>query len=216
MKTETKSHNTRSDLALKELLIPSGPKVWLDVTLAVLLLILLNVRGLWDYFTTGVLDADQTDVSDVINDKAQGLHHFLDRISQGRFLQVVFWLFVGCVVYMIIWFVRSIFTNIRNDFVADEYVHPISYNRNIYWESVIARKLFFVSVLVVFIAYVIIGFKLALVLASLCYNAIVNHELSHTLIVITSSIVVTALMIQILTVLMHLLGRAWKLIYTDL
>jgi hypothetical protein len=216
MKTDTKSHNTRSDIALKELLIPSAAQIWLDFTIAVVLLALLNIRGLWAYFAHGILDASQSDVSDIINQKGQGVHNFLDTISKGRFLQIVFWLFVGCVVYMLIWFVRSFFTNIRNDIVADEYMHPFTYNRNTYWQSVIARKLFFVSILVIFIGFTITGFKLALVLAGLTYSSIEAHDSAHSVVQVLGSIIVTALLIQIFVILLRLLSRSWKLIYTDL
>src|SRR4029078_6254395 len=197
MKTNIKSHNTGLSPGIKELLIQSSAQVLLYLTVALLLLVFLKIKGLWTYFTTGVLAANQSDISDIINEKAQGLHRFLDSISQGRFLQIMFWLFVGCIVYLLIWFFRSIFTNIRNDFVADEYVPPGGYNRTVYWESILARKAFFACILAILIGYTIVGLKIAILLAQIGMDNIEGFQAGHSLIQIISPLGVTALMIHI-------------------
>jgi hypothetical protein len=216
MKTETQSNNTRYALGIKDLLVPTGPQLALDFVLAFLLLTLLKIRGLWAYFTQGILDASQSDISDIINQKAQSFHHFLNSISQGRALQIVFWLFVGCIVYIFIWFIRSLITGVRNDMIADTYVHPFSYSRSVFWQSVISRKLFFVAMTGIFIAYLVTGVKLAIALANLCYSSIESSNYSSAILRVAISLIITAVLVQIFIILLRLLGRAWKLIYTDL
>jgi hypothetical protein len=216
MKTNVQSHNTGLSPALKELLLPGVAQSFIDLTLAGVLLMILKINALWAYFTTGVLAGTQTDIGEIINQKAQGLHRFLDSISQGRFLQIVFWLFIGCIVYLLIWFTRSLFTNIRNDMIADEYVHPGGYNRAVYWESIIARKGFFACILIILIAFTIAGFKIAILLAQTSISDVESLGSAHSLFKMVSAVFITAVMIHIFNILARLLGRAWNLIYTDL
>jgi hypothetical protein len=216
MYKQIKSNNTRLGLTFWKLLFPSELQTFLDLLLGLLLLIILNAKGLWNYFTNGFLAAQQSEVSDIITQKVQGIHHFLDTISKGRFLQIVFWLFVGCVVYLLIWLSRSMLTNIRNDIVADEFTHPESYSRIGYWGSVLAHKLVLICIFVVLIVYFFAGFRLVSLIAKWAYTALENFQALRTSAEILGAVLATAFLLQILFALIRIFTNSWKFIYKDL
>src|SRR3989304_6589736 len=143
MKQALQSHNSSPWPIVKQLLVPSLPKVLLEVLAAVLLLALLNGRGIWNSVNSGSLVASHRDVGDIISENALSVYNFIDSFASGRLLQAAFWIFVGCTAYILIWLVGNILYNIRNDVVAGDYVHPRTYNRLVYWESILARKFLF-------------------------------------------------------------------------
>jgi hypothetical protein len=216
MQRDIHSYNSSIGPSLQQFLLPSLPKLLLELLIGAFLLTALNIRSIWTYFTSGILATTQFDLGDLINQKARGLHDFLNNISRGRFLQIVFWLFVGCIIYLLIWFIGNLITNVRNDIVADEYMHPAAYNRKNYWESVIARKIFFWCIVVVLIAYISAAFRFCIALAKYCNSALINFSWSRSLVVVVASIVITAILLQLLTILARIVANSWQFIYRDL
>lgn len=216
MENKIHSYNSRTSAALKQLLVPGAPQLLLDLTLGILILLVLNSRAIWHYFTRGITADSQVELGSFIDERAPFISDFLDRLSRGRFVQVVFWLFVGCVVYMIVWLIGNFITNIRNDIVADEYLHPKFYNRAGYWGSVVAHKVMFVCTVFILAAYIFAGAKLIVLLADQCYRALLQFDLIRSPAAIIISILVSALIIQILFFLLGFVRNTWRIIYKDL
>lgn len=210
------SYNSRAAPGIKQLLVPSPAQIFLNLIIGILILALLNIKGIWQFFTTGVTADSTIDFGSLINDRLPWVTGFIYNLTHGRIIQVLFWLFVGCIVYMMIWFLGNFFTNIRNDIVADEYVHPQFYNRVGYWGSVFARKIFFISIVMVLIAYIYAGLKLIASLAALSYQSISIFQLPMSMVVLAGSIMGVAIAIQVFQVLFKISKNSWQVIYKDL
>lgn len=215
MENNIHSYNSRTSATLK-LLIPGTPQILLDLIVGILVLLALNARAIWHYFTRGITDDSQVALGSLISEKLPFLADLSDRLSQGRFVQVVFWLFVGCVVYMFIWLIGNFITNIRNDIVADEYLHPKYYNRAGYWGSVMAHKMMFICTLFILIAYIYAGAKLLALLAGQCYQTLLNFSWLRSPIILIAAVLVSALVIQIFFFLLGFVRNTWRIIYRGL
>ncbi len=217
MQTDIQSHNSTSTIGAtnKQLLLPSGSQILLYFLISILILTTLNLDKAWNYLNQVVL-VPQGGLDSLIAKNAPGLHKFLNYISQSVLLQVIFWIGVGCVVYVLIWFAKNIFINIRNDMVADNYVHPASYKRSSYWESVVARKIFFWVSLLVLLFFVISGTRLVVYLSDLCYLMVSEFHAKHSVFVISKSVLATTGFIYVLVLLIHLTVNSWRLMYKDL
>jgi hypothetical protein len=164
----------------KRFLLPGGWQILLYALISVLLLIAFNLKAAWHYLNNSVLKPEGG-LDNILAHQAPGVHKVLNSVSQSILLQFVFWLFVGCAIYIFIWFAKNIAINVLNDIVADNYVHPKSYNRALYWESVIARKIFFgLSVFLLF-TYIVVAIKLLSLLANLCYDRVVSFNATQSL-----------------------------------
>src|SRR4051812_48340303 len=119
MQTEIQSHNSSNFIGAtnKQLLLPSGSQILLYFLVSILILIVLSINKTWDYLNQVVL-VPQGGLDSIIAKNFPSVHKFLNYISQSILLQVVFWVTVGCAVYVLIWFAKNIFINIRNDMVA--------------------------------------------------------------------------------------------------
>lgn len=215
MRNNIRSYNTRLTTVLGQL-VPNGAQVFLDIIIALLLLAAFNVRGIWYFFTTGITADSQVDLGSLIDEKTPALQTILDNLAHGRFIQILFWLFVGCIVYILIWLVGNFFTNIRNDIIADEYVHPRFYNRAGYWGSIFSRKIIFASITMVLAAFLYAGLKLTAALANLCYYALKDFEILVSSFELLGSLLAVATLVQIFFMLTKIAINCWQLIYKDL
>jgi hypothetical protein len=215
MKNELQSHNSAIGATSKHFILPSGSQILLYMLISVLLLISLNLKKIWDYLNHTVL-VPQGGLDSVIAQNAPGVHKVLSSLSQSIILQVLFWICVGCVIYIFVWFVKNISINLINDMVADNYVHPTAYKRFKYWESLVARKVFFWVIFVVLTLFIITGLRLLTYLANICYTEILNFKTAHSLIVIPESLLATTGLIYIAVLLIHLAVNSWQLISKDL
>jgi hypothetical protein len=215
MKNNIESHSSSVGATSKRFLLPSGTQLLLYALVGILLLIALNLKNAWDYLNHTVLQP-QGGLDNIISEKAPAVHKFLNSLSQSIALQVVFWIFVGCVVYIIIWFIRNIATNILNDIVADKYVHPASYNRSMYWGSILARKVFFWISVIVLVFYLVTGTRLLVYLSNLAYRFTVNFNLVHSLWEFVQIIAATTGLIYVLILIVHVAVNSWRFMYKDL
>lgn len=216
MNNKVLSYSSRTASDLKSLLTPTVPQLLLNLVLAALILLVLNSRAILHYFTKGIDENSKVELGDLISSRLPAVYDLFESLTQGRFVQFVFWLFIGCITYIFIWLLGNFITNIRNDIVADEYVHPQSYNRAGYWGSVVARKMLFVCTLFVLSAYVYVGAKLIILLAGLCYQSAIESQWLNTSGVILGSLLVTAFVLQVFSYLYTVVVNAWKIVYKDL
>jgi hypothetical protein len=195
--------------------LPTVYQVILYFLVSCLLLIMLNLGKAWKYLNDTVLKP-QGGLDSVIATNTPSLHKILNSISQSIILQVIFWVFVGCVVYVLIWFVKNITINILNDITADQYVHPKSYHRSSFWSSIIARRIFFWISVIILIVYLSVSMRFIAYLANICYDAVVKFSpLQSSLDILESALVVTGI-IYILVVILHIAVNSWRLMYKDL
>lgn len=217
MNKNIKSHNSTSIVGAtsKSFLIPGVPQFFLYILISALLFIVLNIKHIWDYLNNTVL-GPQGGLDKFISEKAPGIHDFLNTLSQSIILQVLFWLCVGCIIYIFIWFVSNVAVNIINDVVADKYVHPKTYNRSSYWSSVLARKVFFWISIVILIFFIGVAMKFLVVLSKICYEETLDFQAGSSLLTFLQCLLSAALLIHIFILLMHTVTNSWRLIYKDL
>jgi hypothetical protein len=215
MENATKSHNSSINTSSKELIFPSGTQILLYMVLAPVLILILNVKRGWDYLNDSVI-APQGGAEKLLTQNRPGLQKALDSIAGSIILQVAFWVVVGCLVYIVIWFVRNIAVNLLNDFVADNYVHPKSYRRLEYWESILARKVFFWISAICSILLTLTGMRLLFYMAKLAYSNTVHFGFPHSLIALIEIELATTGLIYALMLLFRVMLNSWRLISRDL
>jgi hypothetical protein len=199
----------------RKFLLPGGWQILLYGLVSALLLIILNIKEAWKYLNNTVLKPDGG-LDNVLANQAPGLHKFLNALSQSVLLQFVFWLFVGCAVYIFIWFIKNIAINVLNDIVADKYIHPKGYDRARYWESIFSRKIFFGLSILLLVIYSFASIRLVSLLANLCYDRVVSFHAPKSLPAIILAMLATTVVIYFLILLVHTVVNSWRLIYKDL
>lgn len=208
------SYNSRLSITARQFFIPSLPQILLYMLISSLLLVLLSGPSIWKKFNEN-LQSNVT-LGDVITGNAPFLQRVVDKLSHSRIPEIVFWLLVGCSIYIVIWFARNIINNIRNDVVADSYLHPVGYDRKMFWQSIFARKILLFSCMGLLLAYVIVGFKFLSVISKFFYSAIDGFSLSPSIVQIIGSVLAVAILIYLLILLFHLTVNLWRLVYRNL
>lgn len=210
-KTNTKSYNTTVGATAKPYLLPGIAQILLYLLLSILLLLALNARNIWRYFSdTVVISQSQLEPS------SSWISRTWDSVLHGIWLQILFWILVGCLVYIFIWFLSNIIANIRNDIIADDYKHPAFYSHYKFWESVLARKVFFGVSLTLLIIYFFFFARMTKLLAQLCYSAFSNFSWTSSLQSTVGAIISCAFLIYILILLLHITANAWRVTFKDL
>ncbi len=211
-KQQIKSHNSNQFYLVKDLFLPNPFHMLLYLLTSVVVLVALNASKFWDYLTRDY------------NGQAHSLELFgsgedgsgiLGSSTSGRLGQMLVWGLVGVVIYIVIWFLKNIVTNLHNDVIADEYVHPHSYNRTKYWKSVVSRKALFVVIASVLVGYIYLVIQLLPVLISYFYQMVINFNYQNGLYGL-ASVASTTLLMHILVSLCRLTISAWRFIYADL
>jgi hypothetical protein len=199
----------------KDILVPSFSQFFLYFLVSLLLLVALNIGKAWDYLNNSVLKPEGG-LDSLIATHAPGIHKVLNSLFQSIVLQVIFWVFVGCAVYVILWFVRNIAINLLNDLTADQYVHPAAYKRYKFWSGIIARRTFFWISALILVAYLLVSAKTLLYLANFSYDAVINFQKIQSTIDIAGSLIAVTSMIYILVLLSHIVINSGRLMYKDL
>lgn len=210
--TKITSHNSRPDGLARQLFLPDLAQISLYILSSILILALGNINAFWDYLNHDPI-GQQKAANIFIGEGGNG--GFLNNITQNRLSQVIFWILVGSVIYAVIWFLKNIVTNLHNDVIADEFVHPKAYNRAKYWESVISRKLLFTFICVVLIGFLYAAIKLLPSLSGIFFSAIYNFKFSN-LGDIAEAVLILAFLLHILVVLTRLTANSWRFIHADL
>jgi hypothetical protein len=216
MKKTLQSHNSAETLGAssKNLLIPSPTQLVLYFLVSLLVLTLFNLRRLWDYLNSVILA--NGGVGSLVSDQSTVLGRFFDSFSHSIILQVVFWVCIGSLIYVLIWFGRNLVINVLNDVVADNYVHPPTYSRFHYWESVIFRKVFFGFTIVVMLFYFFAGWRLIASLSDQAYKLISQFDAQHSLLLLAGITLVTMAFIHSFLLVGQITLNSWRFIYRDL
>jgi hypothetical protein len=210
---EIKSHNNEAQSPVKKLLVPDFLQLTTYAMVSILLLAIMRLGEIWGWFSKSV---SKPNTSDQFASNPTMLHNVWESVSQGRTPQVIFWIIVGISVYGFVWFLWNISNNVRNDLIAGDYVHPRNYDTKKYWQSLIARKIFFVLAVMIFIFYLVVYIKLFALMAALCQNTISDFEVEKSLSILISCPLVGAVLTHILVVIARIAMNSWRTIYIDL
>jgi hypothetical protein len=215
MAFKIQSNSSHIGATNRQFIIPSGSQLLLYALISCLLLVILNAGRAWNYLNDIVL-SPQGGLDKLLSSNAPEIHKLVNAVSHSILLQVVFWIVVGCLVYIFIWFVKNIAINMLNDIAADQYVHPASYKRARFWESVIVRRIFFWTSAVILVFYSVAATRLLVYLANVCYRQILHFQFLQSSLEILESIAAVAGLIYVLILIVHIVMNSWRVMYKDL
>lgn len=206
-----KSHNSSSNKFAWQFFVPSITEIILYALTSLVILTASNIGAIWDYLSGS--PSGRQYAEELFGQGAnEGL---LGSSFQGRVSQILVWGLMGVLIYTVVWFLKDIITNLRNDVVADEYVHPRSYDRKGYWKSIALRKTFFVSILAVLAGYIYLCAKLFPIFSSTYLYAITNFSAS-SLVNAVAVVAGMAILLHIFVALSRLAINSWQFIHADL
>lgn len=204
-------YNSRPSLSLRQFFIPTLSQSSLYLLISSLVLILTNAHAIWKLFSNNYLA--KASFNEFVNQSAPSVTQHINKLQNSRLPLYILWGVIGCSVYIIMWFISTTAINIRNDLIADSYLHPKDYNRQKFWRSVIGHKTFLLFLSITLIAYVYTFVRFLGTTSKLFYSAIENFRLSPSVIEILLSIATMAILIHILIVLLHLVYNSGRDIY---
>lgn len=211
--SQQRSYNNRWSMSLRDFFLPNGTQISLYLLVSSLLLVLINAEAIWRKFSSYYLD--QASFGDAFAQSTPTITDFINKLQGSRIPLFIFWAFVGCSVYIFIWFIINIISNIRNDIVADSYLQPKNSSRRLFWESVIARKILLFFCIVVLAAYTLVGLKFLVVVADFFYSAIdIFKYVSGAKILV--SVLIVSFLLYVFILLSHLTTNLWRLVYRSL
>ncbi len=205
------SHNSNSKSFARQLLVPSPVQLMLYTLTGIAILVIANTEAIWSYLSDNPAGIEYS-TKLFGSGYEEGL---LGSSIQGRLSQIVIWSLAGILIYTVIWFLRSIFINLRNDIVADAYVHPHSYNRAGYWKSIAFRKVFFIGIIAILIGFLYLFLQLFPVFSSAFFNMVIDFSANSFLKAIAAILSLTILS-HVFLVIIHLAINSWKFIHADL
>ena len=208
MKKNIRSHSTQASNPGRAFWLPDWLQLLLYFFISFLVLVALNSKALWDHLNKDILA--------LTNENTPGLQSWLAGSSQTKILQFVFWMFIGCTVYVFIWFIGSVFTNIYNDVVVDEYVHPKSFSRKKYWQSILFRKLFWVASLITLVGFILASIKLLPQLGNLALRGVQDFSWQDSSLELLGALAATTAIIYLFVLLAHISLNSWRAINRDL
>lgn len=211
---EIKSSSDKS-IHLRKLFVPSAIELAIYILLGVVLLSLFNLKVLWESLSNAAAVPVET-ANSVVSNQGRLAGQFIDGMFDGRLTTFVFWGFVGCLVYVVIWLIQNVLLNIKNDVVAGDYVQPKSSEKRGYWSTVIAEKLFLAGLVVIFILFVSLGLKfLAPVFSKLFYVAVYNFRFPVSVFEILTAVALMALVVYLTVLVARLAISTWRNIISN-
>lgn len=207
-----KSHNSEQFNLVKDLFLPSPLHLVLYLLTGTVILAAINTTRFWNYLSHNPVGRTR---SLELFGSGNGSDGILGGSTSGRVSQMLVWGLVGITIYVVIWFLKNIIINLRNDVVADEYVHPHSYDRTKYWKSVIARKVLFIFIVGVFTGYLYLLTQLTPILQGYFFQMVTQIN-GTTLSYGMASVASAALLLHVSISLFRLTISAWRFIYADL
>ena len=213
---DIESFSSKTSHDPKTFFLPSSTQLFLYTIIGLILLVLTNAQAIWGYFNTKPLQREDLDF--LFENRAEKLGQFINWLTDLQWLlQTLFWTVAGITVYLLVWIVSNVITNLRNDIVAGEYVHPPSYSNVRYWGSIIASKVFLFISSVILVTYTVVCLKYVLpYLSKLFYTAIFSFELPESLLELAISIIGVSAMLYVLALVSKIFINTWKFIYKGL
>lgn len=212
MEQNSQSYNTTVlGLSPWRFLKPGPPQLVLYLASTLLSLLVFNTPRVWRLLTSGGPGLSEIAASDT-----SGLYKAWHVFSSSNIVAALWWGLFGCAIYLVIWFLRSLITNIRNDLVVANYVHPVTYKEYLFWRSLILRKIFFGLSLIALFIYSWATYKTMAAMASFSFWRIENGLDMVGYCQLAGVLLAGMLLLHGFTLLVKLNLNFWQFIYRDL
>lgn len=213
---QSQSHNTAVAKSVRNILAPS----WLQVTAylisGLLMLILLNLNTLWDYFNKNISGAAES-ADQLISAQLNNFSQVISEPWEGRLVPMALWAVIGCFAYMSVWIIQNAYISLRNDLAAEKFKHPDTFNRRHYWRSVLANKIFLVCSLFMLAFFVYLASALVVpVLTKLFFSAISNWQLLPSVTKIAVSVIASGFLVFLGLIISRLVVSSWRWMTSNL
>lgn len=209
---ELHSHSSDLDKTLRRFFIPSLVDFIVYLVLGAILLLVLNHQAI-----SNLLHADTltpTDVAHLVfSTRFELIGTALNHPIFGRLSLLLFWAFIGCVTYMVLWLVQYLLTTAREDYVeGQQYVHPKTFNKSSYWQSIIAHNIFLFSAIVVFLGFAYLSLRMFLpMLSKLFYVGLLTAPALVGFADLILSILLISFVLYFSQMLWRVLRSAWHM-----
>ena len=195
--------------------MPSRVEIQLYFLLSLFLLLLANSNALLTYFTTKLTGSYQP-VGVEIGNGFSAMVNYLDQKSGYRAAGFIFWLAVGLVVYLFFWVSTNLFTNLRNDFIAEDYRHPPSFNSKNYWQAVMRLKAALVLSVIWLIVFLMLTAKELPRISDWFYQGLTHQPFINGLPKLVLALVVACFLFYVLERSLKAIHNFWLAIHTGL
>lgn len=207
---ELASHSSDQTIALRQFLIPG----WLDAVLYVLVggvvLTIVNWHSIWAQNSSGALPPNA--LQQLFTERFSSIGGFLGLPIFGKISLLLFWAFIGCLAYMLLWLLQYSLAVIHEDLAETTYIHPGAFSEGGYWRSVIAHNIFLICAVFVSIAYVAAAFKILLPMLSRVFQVgLFDVPKIGGWIELVISILLAGFLIYIAVILWRVLRGVWGL-----
>jgi hypothetical protein len=214
MDSEIQSYNTRQQRLSqnRHFFLPSTEEIVLYLIIAFLLLSLIEIADIWNYFNQTVIGV-KGGFSAILSANTPLVDKTANFLNEGTPLQFLFWFIFGALFYALIWSLKTIFINFRNDMVIGKYYVQSSSAKKKFLVSAINRRVFFVLVVLIMGVFIFKTVKAVTSLAGLYYEDLLpSFHMPNSLLTVGMSILLTAVLIHILMVLFRLVAVSWHYI----
>ena len=207
---ELESHSSDRTSALRQFFTPT----WVDIILYILIggvwLTLLNFHTIWTRNDTAAVSPSA--LSQLLGQKFSSLGAFLGLPLFGKISLLLFWAFIGCVAYMLLWLVQYGLITLHEDIAETTYIHPGSFSESGYWRSVIAHNIFLVCAIFVSIAYAAGAIKIFFpLLAKVFIVGLFDFPHAGAIFDIILSLLISGLVVYVAVILWRILRGIWGL-----
>lgn len=209
---QIESYNSHLAHSVKNFFPPS----WLEIIIYFLSsAVLLGVLN-YHVFTNSIGNnsgLSQTNLDSYLHNKLGDSADFISRLLEGRISSILFWAFLGSIIYMAIWVIQNVIINVENDVQASGFVgmQNQAVRRKAYWHSVVSSKIFFLCALVVSIIYTVLLAEFLLPVSSRAFGlAFSSGHFTKSLLSIVLSVVGTAVFLYILMQALRIVARSWR------
>ena len=192
------------------------PPSWLEIVIYFLFSAVILGTLNYKVFTNSLGNnsgVSQTNLNSYLSNKLGESTDFLSRLLQGRVSSILFWAFLGSIIYMLIWVVQNVIINVENDMQAGEFVglRNQAGRKQAYWHSVVSSKVFFVCTLIALIIYFILFVDFLLPVCSRAFGlAFSSGHFPGNLWSIVLSVVGAAIFLYILMLALRTVARSWR------
>src|SRR5579871_1856202 len=117
---QIESYDSHLANSIKGLFLPSWLEAVLYILSAAVVLCILNYNILLNSVSSSS-NVSQNDLSNYLHVKLSAVSNFGGSLLQGRLATMLFWAFIGSIIYMIVWTIQNLIINLRNDVKAGEF-----------------------------------------------------------------------------------------------
>lgn len=206
------SYNSHLAHSVRNFFPPSWLEFLIYLLSSAILLCLMN----YHVFTSSIglnSGISQDNLNGYLHDKITHSTDFISKLLQGRAGSLVFWAFLGSIIYMIVWVVQNLIINLENDVQASGFVgiKGQESKKQAYWHSVISSKIFFICAVIAAISYSITLFNFLLPVVSHVFGlAIVNFQSIRSTLSIMLALLITVLLLYLFVFSLRVVVRAWQ------